>query len=100
MRSLPAVCQHLAGDGAFCQPAQRRGLNHACTTFRPIALRQLIAGRHLLRTGLAAVLENFADMSKDDQRNAVIVVDKPVKLPDGREKLSLTPMRAALALDA
>jgi hypothetical protein len=64
-----------------------------------------ISQRHLLRADLAAALRSYGKLSKEDQRNAIIVVDKPIVLPDGREKLSLTPrdiaaLRAALAPDA
>ena len=48
-----------------------------------------LSGRPLVQAALLAALRSYRDLSPADQRNAVIVTDRAVTLPDGTEKISL-----------
>jgi hypothetical protein len=48
-----------------------------------------LSGRPLVHAALPAALRSFRDLSPADQRNAVIVADEAITLPDGSEKRNL-----------
>ncbi len=54
-----------------------------------------LSGRALVHAALPAALRSYRDLSPADQRNAVIVADKAITLPDGSRKINLLPKDVA-----